>query len=73
MKASYVMEGFVIVPSLSRVQLCDPVDFSAAGSSVLHHPLEFAQMEGWHYTKACRAVLECLSLRRAFMISAEPI
>ena len=32
-----------IVQSLSRVQLCDPMDCSTAGFHVLHYLLEFAQ------------------------------
>ena len=33
----------VVVQLLSRVRLCDPMDFSASGFPVLHHLPEFAQ------------------------------
>ena len=35
-------ELILVVQLLSYVQLCDPVDCSTPGSSVLHHLLEFA-------------------------------
>ena len=34
----------LVVQSLSRVRLCDPMDYSTSGSSVLHYLLEFAQI-----------------------------
>ena len=34
----------VVVQSLSYVQLCNRMDCSAVGSSVLHYILEFAQI-----------------------------
>ena len=33
----------IVVQSLSRVQLCDPMDCSMPGSSVPHYLPEFAQ------------------------------
>ena len=38
----FVRELVVVVQLLSYVQLCDPVDCSTPGYSVLHHFLEFA-------------------------------
>ena len=35
---------FVVVQSVSHVQLCDPVDYSMSRSSVLYYLLEFAQI-----------------------------
>ena len=37
------LEGTVVVQSLSRVRLCDPMDRSTPGLPVLLHLLEFAQ------------------------------
>ena len=39
---SFCRELIFVVQLLSYVQLCDPVDCSTPGSSVLHHLLEFA-------------------------------
>ena len=53
MKPNYVVKAalveskfsmrIVLVQSLSRVQLCDPIDCSLPGSSVLHYLPDFAQ------------------------------
>ena len=36
--------NYFLVQLLSRVRLCDPMDYSTLGSSVLHCLLEFAQI-----------------------------
>ena len=50
----------VVVQLLSHVQLCDPMDCSTPGSSVLHCLLEFAQI---HVHWICDAVLPFHPLR----------
>ena len=42
-KDTQIIVVVVVVQSLSRVQLCDPMDCSLPGFSVLHYHLEFAQ------------------------------
>ena len=41
--ASLLLTVVIAVQSLSRVQLCDPMDYSTTGFPVLHHLLELAQ------------------------------
>ena len=40
----FILVIFVVVQSLSHLWLCDPMDYSMLGSSVLHYLLEFAQI-----------------------------
>ena len=42
-QSSDLREHFVVVQSLNRVQLFDPMDCSMPGFPVLHYPLKFAQ------------------------------
>ena len=44
MKFGVVCVFFIVVPLLNCVRLCDPMDCSTPGSSVLHYLLEFVQI-----------------------------
>ena len=51
----------IVIQSLSRVWLCDPMDFGAPGSSVLHCLLEFAQIQV-HWVGDTIHLILCCSL-----------
>ena len=54
---------FVVVQSLSHVQLCDPTDCNTPGYPVLHHLSEFAQT---HVHWVCDAILPYCPLSSPF-------
>ena len=51
----------IVIQLLSRVWLCDPMDFGAPGSSVLHCLLEFAQIQV-HWVGDTIHLILCCSL-----------
>ena len=57
-----ILEDVVVVPSLSRVQLCDPMDWSTPGFPVHHHFPELGQTHAHQVSDATQPSHPQLSL-----------